>query len=59
MAPAMYYIRLNSVGNLDQREKEERKKEMEVLVAISYRDPKTWNPRKESNRVVKEKTRWK
>lgn len=47
-----YYKTPNLVGDLDERENE-----MEVLAAISYRDPKTWNPRKESDRVLKAKTR--
>lgn len=55
MAPAMYHKTPNVVGNLDEREKV---KAMEVLVVTSYTDPKTWNPRKDSYRVVKEETRW-
>lgn len=50
VAVAMYKTP-NLVGDLDERENEK-----EVLVATSYKDPKTWNRRTKS-RLVKEKTR--
>lgn len=50
MAVAMHKTP-NLVGDLDERENAK-----EVLVATSYKDPKTWN-RWRKSRLVKEKTR--